>query len=97
MGFPALEGGAKSGAQLTVKIAPERIQTLGVRTAVAAHRSLARSVRAVGTVMPDERRIGVVNPKFEGWIERVLVNTTGQPVRRGEPLAEIYSPDLALA
>jgi Cu(I)/Ag(I) efflux system membrane fusion protein len=87
----------EAGAAGTVKIAPERIQTLGVRTEVAAYRSLARSVRAVGTVMPDERRIGVVNPKFEGWIERVLVNTTGQPVRRGEPLAEIYSPDLALA
>src|SRR5438132_8576591 len=54
----------EAGAAGTVKIAPERIQTLGVRTAVAAHRSLARSVRAVGTVMPDERRIGVVNPKF---------------------------------
>ncbi len=87
----------EAGAAGTVKIAPERIQTLGVRTEVAARRSLARSVRAVGTVMADERRIGVVNPKFEGWIERVLVNTTGQPVRRGEPLAEIYSPDLALA
>ncbi len=87
----------EAGAAGTVKIAPERVQTLGVRTEPATRRSLARSVRAVGTVIPDERRIGVVNPKFEGWIERVLVNTTGQSVRRGEPLAEIYSPDLALA
>src|SRR3989442_1413133 len=53
----------EAGAADTVKIAPERIQTLGVRTEVAARRSLARSVRAVGTVMADERRIGVVNPK----------------------------------
>jgi Cu(I)/Ag(I) efflux system membrane fusion protein len=87
----------EAGASGTVRIAPERIQTLGVRTEAAARRSLARLVRAIGTVAADERRIGVVNPKFEGWIERVLVNTTGQPVRRGEPLAEIYSPDLALA
>src|SRR5207248_10599218 len=87
----------EAGAVGTVKIAPERIQTLGVRTEVATRRSLTRSVRAVGTVMPDERRIGVVNPKFEGWIERVLVNTTGQQVGRGDPLVEIYSPDLALA
>src|SRR6266545_6724597 len=66
----------EAGAAGTVKIAPERIQTLGVRTEVASRRSLARAVRAVGTVMADERRIGVVNPKFEGWIERLLVSTT---------------------
>ncbi len=81
----------------TVKVAPERIQTLGVRTEAASRRGLARAVRAVGTVAADERRIGVVDPKFEGWIERVLVSTTGQPVRHGEALAEIYSPDLVLA
>jgi membrane fusion protein, copper/silver efflux system len=87
----------EGGATGTVKIAPERLQTLGVRTELVARRSLARAVRAVGTVAADERRIGVVNPKFEGWIERVLVSTTGQPVRPGEALAEIYSPDLFLA
>ena len=81
----------------TVKVGPERIQTLGVRTEPVTRRSLARAVRAVGTVAADERRVGVVNPKFEGWIERLLVSTTGQPVRRGEALAEIYSPDLVLA
>jgi Cu(I)/Ag(I) efflux system membrane fusion protein len=54
-------------------------------------------VRAVGTVVADERRIGVVNPKFEGWIEQLHVNTTGQAVRRGEALLEVYSPDLVLA
>jgi Cu(I)/Ag(I) efflux system membrane fusion protein len=58
---------------------------------------MARTVRAVGTVAADERRIGVVNPKFEGWIEKLLVNTTGQTVRPGEPLLEVYSPDLVLA
>ena len=87
----------EAGAAGTVKIAPERIQTLGVRTEAASRRGLSHAVRAVGTVAADERRIGVVNPKFEGWIEQLLVSTTGQPVRRGEALAEIYSPDLVLA
>src|SRR5438445_10383668 len=87
----------EGGAVGTVKIAPERIQTLGVRTEAVSGRSLTRAVRAVGTVAADERRIGVVNPKFEGWIEQLLVSTTGQPVRPGEALAEIYSPDLVLA
>jgi len=81
----------------TVAISPERIQMLGVRTETAARRSMAHTVRAVGTVAADERRIGVVNPKFEGWIEKLLVNTTGQLVRRSEPLLEVYSPDLVLA
>src|SRR5438445_2364435 len=81
----------------TVKISPERIQMLGVRTEAASIRSIAHTVRAVGTVAPDERRIGVVNPKFEGWIEKLHVNTTGQTVRRGEALLEVYSPDLVLA
>ncbi|TMJ47076.1 MAG: efflux RND transporter periplasmic adaptor subunit, partial [Alphaproteobacteria bacterium] len=81
----------------TVKISPERIQMLGMRTEAASLRSIAHTVRAVGAVAADERRIGVVNPKFEGWIEKLLVNTTGQTVRRGEALLEVYSPDLVLA
>src|SRR5215813_3320693 len=81
----------------TVAISPERIQMLGVRTEAVTRRSMAHTVRAVGTVAADERRIGVVNPKFEGWIEKLLVNTTGQAVRRGEALLEVYSPDLVLA
>jgi Cu(I)/Ag(I) efflux system membrane fusion protein len=81
----------------TVAISPERIQMLGVRTEAASLRPMAHTVRAVGTVAADERRIGVVNPKFEGWIEKLLVNTTGQTVRRGAALLEVYSPDLVLA
>jgi Cu(I)/Ag(I) efflux system membrane fusion protein len=81
----------------TVAISPERIQMLGVRTEAASLRPMAHTVRAVGTVAADERRIGVVNPKFEGWIEKLLVNTTGQTVRRGEALFKVYSPDLVLA
>ena len=81
----------------TVTISPERIQMLGVRTEAITRRNMAHTVRAVGTVAADERRIGVVNPKFEGWIEKLLVNTTGQTVRHGEPLLEVYSPDLVLA
>jgi Cu(I)/Ag(I) efflux system membrane fusion protein len=81
----------------TVAISPERIQMLGVRTETASLHAMAHTVRAVGAVAADERRIGVVNPKFEGWIEKLLVNTTGQAVRRGEALLEVYSPDLVLA
>ena len=78
----------------TVSISPGKVQTLGVRTETIATRVVARTVRAVGTVQFDERGLAVVSPKFEGWIEQLIVNTTGQTVRRGDPLVEVYSPDL---
>ena len=80
-----------------VKISPGRVQQLGVRTEAAAERTMTRAIRAVGTVALDERHIAVVAPRFEGWIETLLVNTTGQSVRKGQALAEIYGPDLMVA
>jgi membrane fusion protein, copper/silver efflux system len=94
--LPVYESEANEPAG-TVTVSPERVQMLGVRTEVATARSLTRSIRAVGTIAINERQIAVVAPRFEGWIEKLLVNTTGQPVRRGQPLFEVYSPDLALA
>ena len=81
----------------TVAVSPERVQMLGVRTEVATERAMTRTVRAVGTIAVDERRLAVVAPRFEGWIQRLLVSETGQPVRRGQPLFEVYSPELAAA
>jgi Cu(I)/Ag(I) efflux system membrane fusion protein len=81
----------------TVIVSPERVQMLGVRTEVATERAMTRSIRAVGTVAVDESRLAVVAPRFEGWIQRLLVNQTGQLVRRGQPLFEVYSPELAAA
>lgn len=94
--LPVYAGAAGDDAGM-VTISPGKIQTLGVRTETVAMRVVARTVRAVGTVQFDERRLAVVNPKFEGWIEKLTVNTTGQAVRRGEPLLEVYSPDLVSA
>ena len=80
-----------------VTISSERVQTLGVRTETAGTRTMTRAVRAVGTVAVDERRIAVVAPRFEGWIEKLLVSASGDAVRAGQTLFEFYSPDLALA
>ena len=80
-----------------VKIGTAKVQKLGVRVEAAALRDLSRPVRAVGRVEVDERRLFAVAPKFEGWIERLHVNTTGQPVGRGQPLFEVYSPELVSA
>lgn len=97
--LPVYEGEEESapGTATQVRISSEKIQKLGVRTEAAALRDLARSIRAVGRVEANERLIHSVAPKFEGWIERLLVNTTGQPVRRGQPLLEVYSPELVSA
>jgi Cu(I)/Ag(I) efflux system membrane fusion protein len=81
----------------TVKVSVAKVQRLGVRTEPAQVRELARSIRAVGTVQMDESRLAVVTTKFEGYIEKLHVNTTGQLVRRGQPLMEVYSPELVVA
>lgn len=80
-----------------VKISTEKVQKLGVRTEVAQLRSLDRVVRAAGRIEPDERRIFTITPKFEGYVERLHVNATGQPVGKGQPLFEVYSPELVSA
>jgi Cu(I)/Ag(I) efflux system membrane fusion protein len=92
---PVYEGEEPQGPE--VKISLDKVQKLGVRTEAAAYRNLSRSVRALGTVQVDERSQRTVAPRFEGWIQRLLVNTTGEAVRRGQPLMEVYSPDLVAA
>ncbi|MBK8750674.1 MAG: efflux RND transporter periplasmic adaptor subunit [Candidatus Competibacteraceae bacterium] len=93
--IPVYEGEDTGGDQ--VRISPEKVQKLGVRTEAAQRRVLSRPVRAVGLIAPDERRLFTVAPRFEGWIERLLVNSTGQTVKRGEPLMAVYSPELVSA
>jgi RND family efflux transporter MFP subunit len=60
-------------------------------------RDLARIVNAVGRVEANEQLTYTIAPKFEGWIEKLHVNTTGQQVGRGQPLLEVYSPELVSA
>lgn len=83
---------AASGGDLDV--APERLQSIGVRFERATRRSLDRDIRTVGRVAIDERRLARVNLKIEGWIDQLYVNTTGQVVSRGQPLLSLYSPEL---
>jgi Cu(I)/Ag(I) efflux system membrane fusion protein len=81
----------------TVKISLDKVQLLGVRSEPALLRELTRTVHAVGTIQANERLLYQVAPRFEGWIEKLYVNTTGQSVRRGQPLMVVYSPDLVTA
>jgi len=80
-----------------IRISADKVQKLGVRTEAAQLRSLDKTVRAAGRIEPDERRIYAISPKFEGYVERLHVNVTGQPVGKGQPLFEVYSPELVSA
>ncbi|HEU4353873.1 MAG TPA: efflux RND transporter periplasmic adaptor subunit, partial [Burkholderiales bacterium] len=94
---PVYEGEEPRAKAGTVKISLDKVQLLGVRTEPAAKRELRRTVQAVGTIQANERLLYKVTPRFEGYIEKLHVNTTGQAVKRGEPLMEVYSPELVAA
>jgi Cu(I)/Ag(I) efflux system membrane fusion protein len=96
--IPVYEGEEPAAGEAgQIRISTDKVQKLGVRTEAAAKRPLAQIVRASGRVEPDERRIATISPKFEGYVERLLVNATGQGVAKGEPLFEVYSPELVSA
>lgn len=88
-----MEGMPPSG-YAEVKIDPERIQLFGVRTEKVISRELDKSIRAVGIVVSDERRVANIQTKFSGWIVDLYVNFTNQSVNQGEPLFSVYSPAL---
>ena len=94
---PGVRGRGPGRARHRQGVSADRIQIAGRADRAGGLRSLARDVRAVGTIEIDERGQHTVAPKFEGWIEKLHVNTTGQAVARGQPLAEVYSPELVSA
>jgi membrane fusion protein, copper/silver efflux system len=91
---PVYEGEASAGPPGTVKIDPVTVQNIGVKTVVVRRKRLSREIRTVGRVAYNEERMRQISLKIGGWVERQHVNFTGQEVNKGEPLLEIYSPDL---
>jgi membrane fusion protein, copper/silver efflux system len=77
-----------------VEITPEQQQLIGVKTVKVSLKPLQKVIRTVGRIEADERKQATVNTKIEGWIEKLYVDYTGRYVKKGEPLAEIYSPEL---
>jgi Cu(I)/Ag(I) efflux system membrane fusion protein len=77
-----------------VEIPPELQQRIGVKTVKVAVKPIQKTIRTVGRIEIDERRQATVNTKIEGWIEKLYVDYTGRYVKKGEPLAELYSPEL---
>lgn len=80
-----------------VRLDAEASRRIGVTYARVTRGPLVRTVRTVGFVTYDETRLSTVNPKIDGWAERLFVDFTGAPVRAGQPLLEVYSPELVTA
>jgi Cu(I)/Ag(I) efflux system membrane fusion protein len=79
-----------AGPAGTIRLAPEKIQRAGVRTAVVSRQPLVRTVRGAGTVTADERRLAVLTAKFNGFVEELFVSLTGSQVRKGDPLVRVW-------
>lgn len=81
----------------TITLSSDKVQLIGVRTAVASLQSLDKQIRTVGKVEVDETRLAYVNTKISGWVKKLYVNFTGDRVVKGQPLFSLYSPDLVTA
>ena len=85
------QGGASASA---IHIDPATIQRMNLKTAIVTRGPVVREFRTVGSVAYNERGLRDITTKYEGWIEKLFVSATGAAVRTGQPLFEIYSPDL---
>lgn len=91
---PVYEGQDIEESSSSITVDAETIQKMGVRTAKVTRGPLRRVIRTVGVIDYNETTLADVTIKFKGWIEKLFVNATGQLVMRGDPLFEVYSPEL---
>jgi Cu(I)/Ag(I) efflux system membrane fusion protein len=85
---------AGEGVPPAINIGGDRARLAGVRTVEAHEGRVTRTIRATGTVVVDETRVRQVTTKVAGFVERLYVNATGQMVHAGQPLFDLYSPEL---
>ncbi|MGE0024892.1 MAG: efflux RND transporter periplasmic adaptor subunit [Hyphomicrobium sp.] len=93
--IPVYEGEDDSGT--TVKVSPGKLQRTGVRFETAQRRIVTHPVRVPGVVQLDERRVTLVSTRSDAFIDKVENVTTGDRVRKGQPLLQLYSPDIVSA
>lgn len=93
--LPVYAGEDNDGS--TVKVATGKLQRTGVRSELASSQVIVRNIRVPGTVQPDERNVSVVTVPSDAYVGRVENVTTGDRVRKGQPLLQLRSPDIAAA
>ena len=91
---PSVPGVGGEHSRAAVTVAPETVQSMGVRTARAEPALFGRRIRAFGQVQPNMRSQSVVSSRVSGWIEGLAVTAEGDRVERGEVLYRVYSPEL---
>ena len=97
MDYIPVYDGEDAGGSGTVQVSLDKVQRAGVRSEEAQMRPLSRPLRVPGVAKPDERTLRVVTLRADAFIEKLYVNQTGQHVKAGEPLLNIYSPQLLRA
>jgi len=78
----------------TIKISPNVINNLGVRTTTVIYGKLKSTIETVGYVAYDEDKLVTIHPRISGWIEKLYINAIGDPIKKDQPLYDIYSPEL---
>ena len=91
------EEGDEKTPHSTIRIDPVTMQNMGVRLGRVEKQVLSKTIRTFGTITFDETGLYSVNIKFNGWIETLYVDFVGEQVEKGQPLFDIYSPDLLTA
>ena len=92
-----MEGMAGMDGDGSVSLTAGQIREFGITFSTVEQRPLQTEIRTTGIVGYDETRMAIVTPKFSGFVEALHVDFTGKPVRRGQPLLDIYSPELVAA
>lgn len=88
------EAAGEGSSANTIKIDPTFVQNIGVQTTPVKRQDIPFTIRTVGNVTYNDEQVHWVNTKYDGWIEKVYINYVGQPVKKGQKLFEIYSPQL---
>jgi len=94
---PAQGNQVKTGMEEThvpIEVPVENQAKIGLRTVKAEKRNVEHTIRTVGTVTVDQTREAHVHTKIKGWIETIYADYVGKPVEKGQPLFDLYSPDL---
>lgn len=92
--IPVYEDEVAKSDSSAIAIDPVTIQDMGIRTGLVKRGPLQRVIRTVATIDYNETTLADVTTKFRGWIEKLYVNATGDLVMKGQPLFEVYSPEL---
>ena len=92
---PVYDDGGKGPG--TIRISPNVINNLGVRSIAAKYKLLQTEINTVGYVTYNEDKLVHIHPRVQGWIEKLYVKAVGDPVKKNQPLYDIYSPELVNA